>query len=463
VIVAPAAPARAPRSLGQRLIHGSSWAFLGRTLALPAGMLQAMLLARLLTPGELGTYFLAMSLAGLAAIVAQIGMGRTMVLLVASALATDRPGAARHAIRVGLLVTGITGALAALALADGPGHWIAALLADSGGLEAVLASIALLLVALALIDLFAEVFRGFHDIRSASLFGDQLLHRIVLVLCLVLVWAAAWPIDLGRVMWLALASATAVLLAGSVVLRRRLAGLGNHGTTWPSGAILRHGPPFLFVRLNIWLLAGADLWILGMFRPAEEVAIYGAASRMALIVGTPLTVANAALAPMVAELHSQDQRAKHERLVRAAATISALSSLLVVALYLLFGRQLLTLLFTEAYAEGYWILVLLALGQWVHVCFGSCAISLTMTGHQRDVMRISVLVGAVTIAGFVAVAKPFGMLGVGAVTAASIVVYNALLARQAERRVGIRTWATLSPGTLRRFRFELRQALARRR
>jgi O-antigen/teichoic acid export membrane protein len=385
-----AAGVSAGPTLAQRLVRGSSWAFLGRTLALPAGMLQAIVLARLLTPAELGTYFLALSLAGLAAIFAQIGLGRTMVLLVASAVATDRPQAARHAIRVAFVTTCITGALAALALSDGPGRWIARLLEDAAGLQAVLGTVALLL-ALALMDLLAETFRGFHDLRWASLLGDQLLHRITPVACLGAVWWSAWPVDLERVMLIALGSATVVLLAGFLALRRRLAGLPRHGAAWPTGTVLRHGPPFLFVRLNIWLLAGADLWILGMFRPADEVAIYGVASRMALIVGTPLVVANAALAPMTAELHSLGQRQRLERLVRAAATLSALPSLLAVVLYLAAGGPLLALVFTDDYARGFPVLILLVLGQWLHVCLGSCGISLTMTGNQRDVMRISIL------------------------------------------------------------------------
>lgn len=460
--VAPAPPAGLRRSLGQRLLRGSSWAFLGRALALPAGMLQAMLLARLLSPGELGAYFLAISLATLAAILAQIGMGRTMVLLVASAMATDRPQAARHAIRVGLLVTCIAGALAALALADGPGRWLVQLLEDGAGLQAVLGTIALLLLALALIDLFAEIFRGFHDLRAASLFGDQLLHRITLVACLGVIWLSAWPVDLERVMLVALGSATAVLLAGSLVLRRRLVGLARHGATLTTGAVLRHGPPFLLVRLNIWLLGGADLWILGMFRPAEEVAIYGAASRVALIAGTPLVVANAALAPIIAELHSQGQRQRLERLVQAAATLSALPSLLVVALYVAFGGALLGLVFTADYAAGFPVLILLGLGQWLHVCLGSCGISLTMTGNQRDVMRISLVFSVLTVLGFLAVAGPFGMIGIAAVAACSMALYNAALAWQAWRRVGIRSWATASPATVRGYTGELLQVLRRR-
>ncbi len=461
--IAPAPQAGATRPLGQRLVRGSSWAFLGRVVGLPAGMLQAMLLARLLTPDELGTYFLAMSLAGLAAIIAQCGMGRTMVLLVASAVATDRPAAARHAIRVALVATCLAGSLVALALADGPGRWLTLLLEDAPALQAVLGTVALLLLALALIDLYAEIFRGFHDLRRASLFGDQLLHRVTLVTCLCAVWLAGLALDLERVVQLALGSAIAVLLAGTLVLRRRLAGLARHGAAWPTRAVLRHGPPFLAVRLNIWLLAGADLWVLGMFRPVEEVAIYGAASRMAMIVGMPLNVANAALAPMIAELFSRSQQTRLERAVRAAATLSALPSLLVLGLYVWLGDLLLGLVFTDAYVAGHPILMLLALGQWLHVLLGSCGLSLTMTGNQRDVMRISIWVGVVTVLAFLAVAGPFGMVGVGVVTAASIVLYNGVLAWQAWRRIGIRTWATASPARLRGYTGDLFQALRARR
>ena len=107
--------------------------------------------------------------------------------------------------------------------------------------------------------------------------------------------------------------------------------------------------------------------------------------------------------------------------------------------------------------------MLLAVGQWLHVCLGSCGISLTMTGHQRDVMRLSILFGVLTVLGFLAVAGPFGMVGVGAVTACSITLYNSALAWQARRRVGIRSWATASPATLRGYAGELLQALRARR
>jgi hypothetical protein len=68
-----------------------------------------------------------------------------------------------------------------------------------------------------------------------------------------------------------------------------------------------------------------------------------------------------------------------------------------------------------------------------------------------------------TVLGFLAVAGPFGMVGIDAVAAASITLYNAALAWQARRRVGIRSWATASPATVRAYAGELLQALRARR
>ena len=82
------------------------------------------------------------------------------------------------------------------------------------------------------------------------------------------------------------------------------------------------------------------------------------------------------------------------------------------------------------------MVVCLALGQWVNVAFGSCAISLTMTGHQRDVMIASTVTAAATIVGFYLVA-PYGTLAVAGVVSASLVLYNLIVTLTARRRLGI--------------------------
>ncbi|MGH6886358.1 MAG: lipopolysaccharide biosynthesis protein, partial [Geminicoccales bacterium] len=175
----PRGHAAAP--LTRRLVRGGGWALLARAVALPVGLLQAMLLTRILTPAEVGAYFLAISLIGVLAILAQVGMSRPMVKMVASALATERPRAARHAIRVALLVTLAGGVLLALALAAGLGEGLSAMLEDGDALRRVLPIIAAMVLAFALIDVVAETLRGFHDLRAASAFGDYLAQRAALM------------------------------------------------------------------------------------------------------------------------------------------------------------------------------------------------------------------------------------------------------------------------------------------
>jgi O-antigen/teichoic acid export membrane protein len=348
----------------------------------------------------------------------------------------------------------------ALGVADGPGRWLTSLLRDGERLRAALPILALMGLSFALIDLLAETLRGFHDLRAASAFGDFLFQRLLLVQALVVVWLAGWSVGVGDVLILALCAALAVLALAAWLVRRRLRTLPRHGAPFGTGEILRHGAPFLLVRLNVWVTAGADLWLLGIFRPPEEVAVYGAAARTALLAGIPLMICNAVLAPAVADLYSRRQIERLEKLVRAAATMAAALSVLVVVTFVLFGDQLLGLAFTDAYRAGYPVMVCLALGQWVNVAFGSCAISLTMTGHQRDVMIASTATAVATVIGFY-LAAPHGPLAVAGVVSASLVLYNTIVSAIAHRRLGIRTWATLSLDAFRRFATELRRALGR--
>jgi O-antigen/teichoic acid export membrane protein len=454
-------PGRSAAPLTRRLLRGGGWALLARAVALPVGLLQAMLLTRILTPAEVGAYFLAISLIGLLAIIAQVGMSRPMVKMVASALATDRPEAARHAIRVALLVTLAGGALLGLAVVAGLGEWLSAMLEGGDALQGVLPSIAAMVLAFALIDVVAETLRGFHDLRAASAFGDYLAQRAALMLALGTIWLAGWPADLAIVLAAALAAAVLMLTLAFGQLRRQLRKIGRHGTRWRTSEVLGHGLPFLLMRLNFWFTAGADLWVLGMFRPPDEVAVYGAASRLAVTVGTPLAVSNAVLAPVIAELHSRGERARLERVMRAAATLGALPSLVMAVAFFALGDQILRLAFTEAYAEGWIVVSVLAAGQLIHVLFGSCAFALAMTGHQRDVVVTSALAGLVTVVAFYAVAPAYGAPGVALVATLTLISYNFVLAGLVRRRLQVITWGTFSPSSLRRFADELIGALGR--
>jgi len=442
------------RPLGQRLLRGGSWAMLGKVMTMPVALGLAVVLARLLTPAELGGYFLATSLVALLMVLVQLGLGRAMIKLIAGALAHDRPWVARRAIRIGSLAFALA-ALAALAFILAPtGATVLALLEDGQQLVAYLPWIALLIAGLAATEFAADILRGFHDLRTASLLADQLCQRLLLVLLLAMLWLLGASAELGLV--LGLAAATAALSAGIGMLRVTLQ-LRALPQRQPEPAergpgfwqVLRQGPPFLLMRLNFWLMAGAGIWVLGMFRPAAEVAVFGAATYLALLVQAPMIAINNVLMPVAAELLSRRENGLLGRVARGAAAVAGLPSFAFAVLLAVAGGLALELVFGADYAAGHAMLAILALGRCVGVALGPCPILLTMSDHQRDVGVVMTLMSAATLLGYLALAPAFGGLGIAIVIAVAITLQSLVLAWLTHRRLQIAVWPEISLAAIR--------------
>jgi len=67
-----------------------------------------------------------------------------------------------------------------------------------------------------------------------------------------------------------------------------------------------------------------------------------------------------------------------------------------------------------------------------------------MTGHQRDMMNLSILAAVLGISGELLLVRPFGIVGVATATATAQIIQNALMLTFARRRVGIWTHAEFS-------------------
>ena len=81
-------------SVKRKLLRGSAWVTGGRMLSIALGIALNALLARILTPTELGQYFTTMALVFVGSIIAQLGLDRAVVRFVSTALALDEPGQA---------------------------------------------------------------------------------------------------------------------------------------------------------------------------------------------------------------------------------------------------------------------------------------------------------------------------------------------------------------------------------
>lgn len=426
------------KSIKQRLISGGLWAFGGRLVLLVSGLIVSALLARLLSPEEMGVYFLMFSLLLFCSRLAQLGMMSTVVRLISESLGTSRPFRAKSAIaNVFLLSTASIGAVSAFLLLD-TGRYLAEKIFDSALMSRNMWLVSLWLIGLAFQSLIAESFRGFSDIRLATVF-DRLLASVVTACLLGWLWFGVGAAELSQVLAIIIASCGLSVLLGSALLFRRVRKLGEGSESVPVNEILKISLPLMVASLSPFLVAEGGTWILGAIRPSEEVAVFAAAKRLVVLLAMPLLIVNAVMAPIIAEMYAQKKSIELERYLRMSATMGGYLSLILIIVFIIFGSEILAFVYGDYYRSGFSILAILCVGTFANVWSGSCGQVLMMTGGQRSIMFITLGTGCLLITSTLAVVGEYGIVGVALVTSGVTTLQYILFVVFAKRHTGMWT------------------------
>jgi len=456
------APSHVPKgSLKRRLVSGGAWTLANRLLVTVTQLAALALLARLLGADDMGVYFLIANLVAVMTVVAQLGLTQSVVRLVAEALARDLPGRARSAINKVLLLGGGSALAAAAILQFGLGDWLAHAVFDSPEMAAVTFMTALWMLAQTLQRFLDETFRGLHDLRLAAIFGGM-VSGVLMIVMLGAMRLNQGTASLEEVMLLHVVAFSAGVFLAALALRRKLRPLRGEGSI-ATGEIMAISWPLLAAAITNIILLRADLWIVGMYLPEQEVAVYGAAARIITVVTIPLMMASAVLAPMIAELNAKGEKARLEKVLRVVATLGGLPALAVILVFIVFGQPLLETIYgDELYARGWPVLVLLGLGQLVNVWSGVCIQLLMMTGHQKAVMFITLAASVLAVLLAVVLAGTHGILGVAFAFAFAIALQNIAMVVHSRRQLGVKSYMLANPLALRGMVKEIRASIAER-
>ena len=450
--------------LRRRLLSGSAWASGGRIGGAMLGIVTNGLLARLLSPQELGAYFLALSIVSLGAVLGSMGLPKTVVRLVAENMGLDRSGRTLRAIRtvLGLGVLGTLGiSLAYLLAGDLVGELFqpqySSLLVGVTGLMAGWIAIAVVQ------EITAETFRGFHDIRLATLLGGLatggksggVIMRVLLLGILALLWVRSAETSLATVLLVSIGSGSVSVLVSIWLLYAKVSSLGSsQGTQMeeeeePVNAkeVLEDAIPFLAIALTSFMLLSADIWILGALGSGTDVAVYGAASKLVTFVAMPLLIVNLVLPPIVAEMYAQGKMSQLERTLRTFSTLAGVPSLLVLAVFMLLGGPILGLVYSKPiYSSETAVLVLLILSaaKLTAVWAGSCGLVLQFTGHQTSMLRVSLLTSPLFFVVAILATQRYGSVGVACAAGLTTTLQNVIMVMLAKKKTGMWTHVMFS-------------------
>lgn len=368
-------------SVRNRLLRGGLWALVGHAGHAALPMAQYALLARLLTPDDLGAYFIALSVANLMTAIACLGIPAALVRFIAGSLAQGAPEPIRGTLAKGrAFAFGVSVALSML-LCGPPGVLLAEDVFTSSALSSSLPWLALWGTALSQHRITMEGFRGFGDMRNVALLGQLAPAGGACLVFLVLA---------SRSHVLHVDTAVAVS-AGSQVIFSTIGVLGLY-LRWLR-RLPRASAHFANLLRVSWFLGAegilsfamsqAHLWLLAAVSTDTQVAIFSAAARVTALVTFPLVIAAAALPPLVSELYTQRRLEPLQRMLRTVAGLTALPALAILLPLTLLGGSALSLLYGEFYAAGHTTLAILAIGQIISALSGVPGIALQMTSGER--------------------------------------------------------------------------------
>lgn len=427
-------------SLSQRFLSGASWVLAGKIVSACATLAGYALLARILSPDELGSYFIVFSLISILSICSMWGLDRGMVKLVASELAQGNAPIVRAGIKASLIIVTTLSVFITLILVSPIGKWLLINGLDSAVIVPLTLLMGLWVIFRALQGVVRESFRGFHNIRMATIFGGLVTAVMTMLLYMVL-WVFEGGASLERVIVFTVIGAGISVLAGLFYLYRKLQTL-EKSTELPILKIMGFGFPLFLTSASLFGIQELHLWVLAFYQPESEVALYGSALRLGVMLTMPLIIVNSVIPPMIADLYSQNKFIQVQNVLQKTATLMSLPAIAVSVMVFIFGGDILSLIYGETYRGAYIVFVILTVGQLLNVMTGSPGILLTMSGHERIVMRSAISSGIIGVIVSIYCVQLYGAVGAAIGYSVGIVLLNIAMCIFAYKKMSINTFSS---------------------
>lgn len=427
-------------SIKKKLLSGGVWVFVGKVITSMVGLAINAMLARLLSPNDLGTYFLIFSVVSFGAMIGKMGLHITAVRLVAENISLSKFNRVRQVVKVvlkGCLLSSVTVGVIYFFYV---GNFLSIKVFQSSAMVAVTGLIAGWMVVDTMQDVFTETFRGFHDIRFATIFGGM-LKNIVFALCLTFLWWGYSQSSLSMIILFSIGAGVINNLVAGWLVRTKVVALSIEDRSLPIQYkdIFNVTWPLFITSLTQFALKQSDIWIVGTFCSKEEVALYGAVLRLISMVALPLLLVNLLVPPFIADLYIQGKQKELEQVLRTTATLAGVPAFVLLTCFIVLGGPILTLIYGEPYRVGAILLVILSAGQLFDVCAGSCGMMLVYSGHQMIMMIITIICGLFSCGIGVFVVPKYGVVGLSSVFASLLVMQNILMLYYAKKRTGVLT------------------------
>lgn len=233
-----------------------------------------------------------------------------------------------------------------------------------------------------------------------------------------------------------LATYTTTLLQFFVITRHLDAAYPSGDRTVEFGLWMTVAFPIFLVEGFFFLLTNADVLMVGMLMPPEDVAVYFATVKTLALVHFVFFAVKAGVAQQFAARTSVEDRQSLRSFARRTVGWTFWPSLLMGLVVLLLGRFLLSL-FGAEFMQGYTLLFVLVAGVVLRASIGPAESLLNMTGNQNICAAIFAAVLVINITANLILIPVYGLMGAAMGAAGATAVEVLLLLTMTYRRIGV--------------------------
>lgn len=178
--------------------------------------------------------------------------------------------------------------------------------------------------------------------------------------------------------------------------------------------------PLFFSGFFSFFIHWSDNLLIGKLLNAHELGIYAIAFSLGSFLAFFQSIFSTIFLPLISECHAQEDNSKINFLFKKAASWTFGLSLPIFLYFVIYGKELLGLLYGNEYKIGYWPLVISALGYLFFVSIGLNESLLVLYKKTGFLFKISVVSAVINvILGFILIYY-FGILGAATATALSL-------------------------------------------
>lgn len=360
------------------LLGTSSFMFVCRVAGAGLAFLTQLLLARWMGAHELGIYVYAFSWLIILTVVVGIGYEAASFRIIGKALMEKRLDIIKGYIVRGRQILFTTGLISTLLIVTG--LWTFDEIIDLDHRNTLL--IALITIPFYLIAVFHESVSHAFSWFVLMILPNTVIRPLLLLIFITGIWLTTGSLNAETVMSFQLLAIILVIIGHYVYFRPKLAKmLEDVKPTYETRSWIRIGLPQLIPVIFLGFLAEINIIMIGFFLPADQVAIFSIAFRVAMLISFMIFAIDSAYRPKAALLYADQNMPALQKLTVSSTRLMFWPGLLCITLFIIFGEHILGV-FGEEFLAGYEEFSLIALSQLITVSVGPVSSLLNVTGHQ---------------------------------------------------------------------------------